>query len=104
MLVFRPTLSLKEEIRMDTISGPPARPSFTGTLIPGRKIGIEPRSTPSIMPRNTGPTSGATILRAFAAFASLSICTVCLCSFLRSILKITLRKMMLIIIPSTPIG
>jgi hypothetical protein len=39
---------------MDTISGPPARPSFTGCGIPGNINGILPKIHPNAMPKKMG--------------------------------------------------
>ena len=39
-------------IRIATIKGPPASPSFTGCGIPGRTKGILPRIIPAAIPRN----------------------------------------------------
>ena len=44
----------KRLIRMDTISGPPARPSFTGCGIPGNINGILPKIHPNAMPKKMG--------------------------------------------------
>ena len=39
-------------MRIATISGPPANPSFIGTDMPGNEIGIEPSTIPSNIPIN----------------------------------------------------
>ena len=39
--------------------GPPAMPSFTGELIPGRLIGIIPRARPMSSPKKMAPRLGS---------------------------------------------
>ena len=38
--------------RIPTIIGPPAKPSFTGVLIPGIEKGIAPNANPNTIPIN----------------------------------------------------
>jgi hypothetical protein len=46
------------ESSRETMSGPPANPSFTPTGIPGTGIGMLPINTPSAMPKNSGMMRG----------------------------------------------
>ncbi len=46
-------------IRMAMMSGPPARPSLTGTGIPGSIIGIMPKITSRTIPRKYGSRFGS---------------------------------------------
>ena len=46
-------------ISKPVIIGPPARPNLIGVLMPGMKIGIEPRIKPRTMPINIAPKFGS---------------------------------------------
>ncbi len=50
--VMSRNLCPKRLIKIATISGPPANPSFTGCGIPGNIIGILPTNTPRAIPMN----------------------------------------------------